>query len=240
MSDEFETSAGAYVLGALAPDEREAFARHLRECAECRTAVDDLAGLPGLLSLVPERTVAALGDEDAPDADDVPPLPDVLLPRLLAEQRRLVRERRVRRLSAAVVAAVVAAGLALGGIAIGRSTATNGRPQVTASTAHLTMTSIAPESLSADVTVTPVAWGTRLDLVCRYDDQTRGDTAYSLVVVDRGGHAEQVGTWTAHSGQTARMSAGTSLARDDIAQVQVRAPSGLTVASTSATGDTYR
>jgi hypothetical protein len=110
---------------------------------------------------------------------------------------------------------------------------------VTAAGTHLAMTSIAPESLTADVTVTSVAWGTRLDLVCRYEDRTRGDTPYSLVVVDRAGHAEQVGTWTAHPGQTARMSAGTSLARGDIAQVQVRAPSGVTVASTATTDGTY-
>ncbi len=41
--DDWAASAGAYVLGALPPDELESFRAHLAGCAECRRAVEDLA-----------------------------------------------------------------------------------------------------------------------------------------------------------------------------------------------------
>lgn len=52
--------AGAYVLGALDAGERAAFERHLRTCAGCRGAVDELADVPALLDRVPERLVSEL------------------------------------------------------------------------------------------------------------------------------------------------------------------------------------
>ena len=45
------TELGAYVLGALDPDEAAAVRRHLLECPECAAERDALAPLPGLLSL---------------------------------------------------------------------------------------------------------------------------------------------------------------------------------------------
>ena len=65
---------GAYVLGALAPDERLEFERHLAGCASCSAAVRDLAGLPGLLGQVSADVV-----EHAPEPEPVPP---TLLPTL--------------------------------------------------------------------------------------------------------------------------------------------------------------
>ena len=38
----FSDDVGAYLLGALEPDELGAFERHLAACAECRRAVDEL------------------------------------------------------------------------------------------------------------------------------------------------------------------------------------------------------
>ena len=42
---------GAYVLGALDPDEAAAMRRHLLECPECAAERDALAPMPGLLTL---------------------------------------------------------------------------------------------------------------------------------------------------------------------------------------------
>ena len=46
MSCEFEHLDGSYVLGALAPGERQEFEHHLSGCAECARAVQELAGMP--------------------------------------------------------------------------------------------------------------------------------------------------------------------------------------------------
>jgi hypothetical protein len=51
---------GVYVLGALAPAERDAFERHLGECAICRDEVADLAVLPGLLGRLDLATAEAI------------------------------------------------------------------------------------------------------------------------------------------------------------------------------------
>ncbi len=214
--DDFEVSAGPYVLGALSPADRAAFARHLEGCSSCQASVEELAGLPGLLSRVPTEAVVRLGAAERAD-DDVPPLPPELLTGLL----RVVRRRRLRRRWAAgVVAAAAAVAVLLAGIALGRP---DPPPP------GLAMTSIAPQTLSAQVTLQPVGWGTRLGLVCRYDDLTRGPVPYSLVVVDRAGRSEQVGTWTARPGTTATMDAATSWDRSEIASVEVRTSSGLVV-----------
>jgi anti-sigma factor RsiW len=45
-----------YVLGALSPGERRRFERHLRGCPVCREEVVRLAGLPGLLARLIERS----------------------------------------------------------------------------------------------------------------------------------------------------------------------------------------
>jgi hypothetical protein len=44
-------AVGAYALGALDPDEAAAVRRHLETCATCAAEHDELAALPGLLSL---------------------------------------------------------------------------------------------------------------------------------------------------------------------------------------------
>ena len=53
--------------------------------------------------------------------------------------------------------------------------------------------------------------------------------AYALVVVNRAGQVQQVGTWNAIPGKLIHMSSGTALDAADIASVQVRTASGRTV-----------
>ena len=94
---------GAYVLGALSPEDRVAFERHLPSCPECAQSVRELAGLPGLLARVPVEIL---------DPDKLPmPVPDTLLPALVRRVRR--SQRRRTWITGGLVAA--AAAIAIGG-----------------------------------------------------------------------------------------------------------------------------
>src|SRR4051794_23809630 len=76
--------SAVYVLGALSPPEREAYERHLADCAQCRAEVAEFSDLPGLLGrLDPEITaqIAMASDDDFPDADGPPFLADAGLSR---------------------------------------------------------------------------------------------------------------------------------------------------------------
>ncbi|RCH65760.1 zf-HC2 domain-containing protein [Streptomyces sp. SDr-06] len=59
---------GAYVLGALAPDEDRAVAAHLGRCAPCRTAYLEVADAPSLLALLREADLAPT--EEGPSGPD--------------------------------------------------------------------------------------------------------------------------------------------------------------------------
>jgi anti-sigma factor RsiW len=63
---------GAYVLGALVPAERDAFEKHLAECAICREEVADLAVLPGLLGRIDFETAKAIAQEGEDSAALLP------------------------------------------------------------------------------------------------------------------------------------------------------------------------
>ena len=56
--------SGVYVLGALPPAQRLAFEAHMAQCDECRSEVNELAVLPGLLA----RVDAASFESDATEA----------------------------------------------------------------------------------------------------------------------------------------------------------------------------
>ncbi|GAB7189641.1 zf-HC2 domain-containing protein [Kineococcus sp. NUM-3379] len=219
--DPFATSAGPYVLGALDPPERQAFERHLTGCARCRGAVDALAGLPGLLARVPAGSLPPAEPPGAPPAaapgappaaaPGAPPAagPRELLPVLLARVRRRRRARRV-------LGALAAVGLAALLVPPG---AREPRPA-----AGEAFERLVPAPLSATAVVQPVAWGTRVEVTCSYSTGRRAP--YALVVTDRAGNHQQIGTWTALPGRDARFTAATSLPAADIAALEVRTLSG--------------
>ena len=103
--------AGSYVLGALAPAERSGYEQHVATCAECRNAVAELAGLPGLLGRLDADAAAAIGrPEGAPEH-----LLDAVLTGVRAERTRVRRRRRWERglvvLTAACLAILIGAGV---------------------------------------------------------------------------------------------------------------------------------
>jgi putative zinc finger protein len=108
---------GAYVLGALEPDERAAYEAHLGRCDECRDEYEALAHLPALLDLaaVAPPLAAPPGGEE----------------RLVATLRRAARRRRARTALLAAgtaLAGAAAAAIAILGLGLGTSA---GRPTPT-------------------------------------------------------------------------------------------------------------
>lgn len=233
MSCEFAYDDGAYVLGALAPAERQEFERHLHECADCTRAVGELAGLPGLLGQVDASVVEQREVND--------PVPATLLPALL----RVVRQAQRRRawtsagLAAAAAAAVVVA------LTVGQSggdeTATPTDPGATSSPADPSpsdapqrMQPVGEVPVRADVTLEQVTWGTRLGLVCTYDTQSVSyelppEVDYTLYVRTRDGRAERLGSWRSVDGLPMRLTAGTAATAEELKSVEVRTADGRVV-----------
>ena len=212
---------GAYVLGALAPDERLAYERHLAGCPTCSAAVRDLAGLPGLLAQVSADVV-----ESAPEPEPVPP---TLLPALVHEvRRRQLRRRWAVGLAAAAAVVVVGAGSA---VLVSTSGDDGAPPQAAPSLAPAReMAQVDQSAVDGDLALTPVAWGTRVDLTCAYDEPTptysEQPHTYALVVRTRDGGSERVATWKALPGRTMHVTGATALTTAEIASVEVRTETG--------------
>jgi anti-sigma factor RsiW len=102
MCEELRTSLGAYVLGALDPDEAAEVRRHLLECPQCAAERDKLAELPGLLSLA--------GGADAAVTEPLPPAFEERLLDAFARERALTPRRRIGRLRRRLPPRWVAAG----------------------------------------------------------------------------------------------------------------------------------
>jgi hypothetical protein len=220
----------AYVLGALSPGERSDYQRHLAGCDECATSVRMLAGMPGLLARVPEDVL------DIARADD--PVPSTLLPALVEEVRRRGRNRAwlVTGLSAAAAVVVIAGSVAIGNALLGEQPATPAAPvpSLAPSTAPATpMYPVRPLPVTAEVSLTSVAWGTRLDLTCTYEEPSGGGTArtwrYALVVQTKDGGTEHIATWVARPGRTFEITGATASPKSEIAGVEVQTPDGETL-----------
>lgn len=216
MSCAFHELDGAYVLGSLAPAERADYEQHLAGCAECSAAVRRLAGLPGLLARVPADVL-----ESPPPAVSVP---TTLLPSLVHAARRDQRRRQARTLLAAA-AAVVVVGAGSAALAVRLA---HDEPEPTTSATQsgdrLRMMPVGPGSSSGWISLTEVAWGTRLELDCEYDSPYGGHAAYAyaLVVTTTDGEEEQVATWRALPGRELHVTGATAAAPADIAEVEVQ------------------
>ena len=224
MSCEFEHLDGSYVLGALAPGERQEFEHHLSGCADCARAVQELAGMPGLLARVDAETL------ESPEI----PVPDTLLPALVREARRVGHRRTVTTalLSAAAVT-VTAGALVATGVVGGGNHPDAGRrrpfppaPPRPATWSRWWRGRCGPVSASS-----AVPWGTRIDMTCTYDaayleGEHHPPGTYVLVVRTRDGRTEQVAAWRALPGRTMRLSAATDATPGDIASVEVRTSTG--------------
>jgi hypothetical protein len=218
MSCLFAQNDAAYVLGALSPNERLEFERHLTQCPDCRRAVRELAGMPGLLSRVDPEVLTATPVED--------PLPATVLPRLAHAARRARRRRLLAVAGAAAAASAVAASLVVSQLDLSELATPTG-PESTAALTVVHMNPVGQVPVEADLAMENVTWGTRLELTCTYDTASvdfrlppRVD--YYIVVRWDDGHAERVGSWKSLDGRTMRLTVATAAPKAEISAVEVR------------------
>jgi hypothetical protein len=224
IEDQFVMHDAAYVLGALSPSDRRAFEQHLKGCAACASSVGELAGLPGLMSKVPVDQLTAVAE----------PPPETLLPSLA---RAVRRERGRRRTAVGAVAAAAAALIGVGGVAVTGTIApartSAAAPSSTpARSSMMGLSAVLPSPVTARARLVDMAWGTRIDLTCNYDAKGRfaaGGFPYALVVIDREGRVQQVATWKALPGRELTVVGSSSLVRPEIAAVEIRTLSGVSI-----------
>ena len=249
-TDRYAEWDAAYVLGALADDERREFEQHLLGCQECHQAVRRLDDLPDLLASVPADDVVRLDAAEGAAGLGGPAgqgAPDTLLPTLLA---RVGQDQRRSRVSwvlagAAAAAAVVAVALAAA-LLLGRGTQppTQAGPGSSVTASPSPGPTLGPKEGTAFQLVGDTALrvrgamvdsegGTRIQLRCTYDDGTASDyygaDDYTLVVRGWDGRSEQVATWRGVHGRALQVSAMTWLSRGQISALEVRSQGGRTL-----------
>jgi hypothetical protein len=210
VSDDYCRWDAAYVLGALPPSERREFESHLADCVACQRSLRELAGLPSLMADV------RLEDFEGPPS----PPPPTLLPTLV----RAVRRERIRhRWAGALVAVAAAVTLAVATLGAGHLFGSTGD-----SGTGVAMVPVVSTPLDARATLTAKPWGTQIDLVCTYHAHRYGHEAqtYALLVTNRAGATQQVGTWKVVPGGPSVVSGAVGWSRADIAQVEIRTSGG--------------
>lgn len=238
MTDEFADWDAAYLIGALSSADRAAYEEHLAGCARCRVSVAELAPAVGLLSRVPAAVAVALaekaGEDAAAPAATASPAPRGARDALIRRARAGARRRLGVRIAVGVAAVAVLAGVVA--IPFGLS---GGNPAVPPVAATPSISATLPPAdamqpltkapLTATVRLVGVAWGTRIDLSCRYApaySAGSGDHVYALAVVGSDGSTTQLSTWRVLAGADAHLSAGTALDVASIRAVQIRDASG--------------
>jgi hypothetical protein len=205
-TDPFETFDAAYVLGALSPEDRQAYEEHLLGCDACASSVREIEEMPALLSQVGPEMMG----------DDPPP------PSLLSTTLTQVAKTRRRR-AAAMVAAVAVAAAACIALAV-----TISLPAPEMGSPGSTMTALGNFPVQADVGLEEEDWGTRVSMNCSYTGG-RSSGSYVLVAVRHDGSIMELATWSAVPKDTAHLVVATELKRTDIQALEVRTRSGMSL-----------
>ena len=219
-TDRFRDWDAAYVLGSLDSEDRRLFEHHLAKCPSCSAAVAEFAGLPGILSkLSAEDAIALLAADDVAMGVDDHLREGVHTPGLV-QRLAVAASRRRRRIRYGMLGAAVAV-VAL--ITVGGVVYTAGQTPVTAAVA---MAPIQHQHVvTATLSVTRKAWGTRFDWSCNYPSSTGiygSPVSYDLVVVQKSGARSVVATWSSAGPHAAGLSASSKIAYGEISSVEIR------------------
>lgn len=199
----------AYALGALSATERAEFEEHLAGCDRCREAVAELTSTVFALARVSAEDAQRIADQDADGAAPVRVL-------AAARARRRTRRRAVTWIVGAAAAVVVAVVVSVALLVPRPAEAVALEP-------------VGGAPVVATVALTSVPWGTKLDVVCAYEGYAGWSGTYELTVTGADGTTTTLSNWTAKSGATARLSAGTGLTEADIRSVEIRDSDGQVV-----------
>jgi len=222
--------AGSYVLGALAPAERETYEGHLARCPACRQEVAQLAVLPGLMARLDAPTAEAIAREG--NANALPTAPETLLPQVLDAARARQARRRRRRTWVSLAAGLAAACLAV--VVAIPFRAPDRQPRVPAqpsdSAPALVYTAMKPAvngdvPITAEVALVRFSGGTQVMMHCTYRSVAHDPERWTLrlVVYPRwGGDAEEIASWTAGDGDDLTLPGYTRLSPSEIRRVEVR------------------
>ncbi|MGW4530548.1 anti-sigma factor family protein [Nocardia sp. NPDC004340] len=227
LCDGYTTWDGAYVLGALARDDRREYEEHLTGCESCRAAVSKLAGLPGLLGLVDPETALSITAQEDPSAS-VPPPPERLLPALA--DRALASRRRGRRWSIGAAVAAAAAAIAIA-VPVTATVAQSDRPAVVQQV--VAQGPLKPQTdtpIQATFKVVSINGRTRVDMWCSYPPSDEKDEVYgwtlSMWVTRDDGVQSKLAEWTVKSGQSLTVDGTASASPEQLKTVEIRNPSG--------------
>jgi predicted anti-sigma-YlaC factor YlaD len=202
-------SLGAYALGTLDAADNAAVAEHLAVCAACRMGLQEVAGLPRLLSMLTVSDIAVLSDNDPSGFQ----AGDELYQRLAAvarddpepKQSRSARSHGQRVLSLA--AAVVVMIGAITGVALWATHSSN------------------------QTTVFRATGGTGVTMAVGLDSQASGtalrvtvsglhqDEQCWLYAIGSNGRREMVGQWTSTYKGEAQQTSSTNIPRGQLSQL---------------------
>ena len=103
-------------------------------------------------------------------------------------------------------------------------TPTTTAPPAPTTAAPVQMMPVGEGSSTGWISLTEVAWGTRLDLDCAYRSPYGGHAAYAytLVVETTDGREEQVAEWRAVPGRQLHVTGASAATPEEIAVVEVR------------------
>jgi len=200
--DRYADWDGAYVLGALDPDDLAEYEAHLAACPQCRANVEDLRPTVGRLAVA---RAAGL-------TDYAEPVPDTLLPGLL---RRASHERNRRRTVTAVLGGIVAACLVTLALVLWPGSGAGNTSDFQA------MTALRPSPVSANGKLVAKAWGTEIDLQCRYNEPVDESFPYELRIIDKSGKYHDGGSWKLDAGREITFVGGTAVPLSNVKAVQI-------------------
>jgi len=215
QSDPYGDWDAAYVLGALTVQQRHEYEDHLAGCPDCRSAVGELAAMPGLLAQLPAAEAIALSDHGSdPGAGPVPDsIRDFTPPRRLGARTRLL-------LVAAVVAALIIGGI--GGFLV--HSAVTPTPPGRGSSVLVAFAAQRPTGLMATAKLTQAKSGTKVDLDCMYAlhaPGNQGSVDLTLQTVDDAGRKDKIWTWPAGPGDHTTYPGWSRLPLDKIRSLQI-------------------